>query len=114
MGVMLIIRMGIVVVVLALLLVLCFVSSNYKWYKMFRNRVYQIIFYNTFLRYVLQSTLKLQVVALIKITIAEWEDAKMQIIFSGFILSCLTIAPLLFWYLHNRNFLNLWKPSKKA
>ena len=74
MGIMLIIAVGIVLVVLALLFVGYFVSSNYKRYEMFRRRVWAAVFYNTFFRFILCSTLKLQVAALITIPIAEWED----------------------------------------
>jgi hypothetical protein len=114
MGVMLIIGVLIVVVVLALFVAGYFVSSNYKRYEMFRRRVWQAIFYNTFLRYILCSTLKLQIAALITITIAEWEDAMIQIMVSGFILTVLTIMPGIFFYILHRNFPDLWKPSKKS
>jgi hypothetical protein len=113
MGVMLIIGVIIVVMVLALFVVGYFVSSNYKRYEMFRRCVWQAIFYNTFLRYILCSTLKLQIAALITITIAEWEDSSMQIMISGFILTVLTIMPGIFFYILHKNFPTLWKPSKK-
>jgi hypothetical protein len=113
MGVMLIIGVIIVVMVLALFVVGYFVSSNYKRYEMFRRRVWQAIFYNMLLRYILCSTLKLQIAALITITIAEWEDSSMQIMISGFILTVLTIMPGIFFYILHKNFPTLWKPSKK-
>ncbi len=110
---MLIIGVIIVVMVLALFVVGYFVSSNYKRYEMFRRRVWQAIFYNMLLRYILCSTLKLQIAALITITIAEWEDSSMQIMISGFILTVLTIMPGIFFYILHKNFPTLWKPSKK-
>ena len=96
---MLVIGVGIVAVVLALLLVGYFVSGKYERYELFRRRVWQAIFYNTFLRYILCSTLKLQVAALITITIAEWEDARTQILVSVFLLTALTIMPGVFFFI---------------
>ena len=99
MGIMLVIGVGIVVVVLALLLVGYFVSGKYERYELFRRRVWIAIFYNTFLRYIMCSTLKLQVAALTTILITEWEDARIQILFSVFILTALTIIPGIFFFI---------------
>jgi hypothetical protein len=37
----------------------------------------------------------------------------MQIMVSGFILTTLAVMPGVFFYILNKNYPNLWKPSKK-
>jgi hypothetical protein len=75
MGLMLLVGGALAVVVLLLGVSVYFFSSNFKRYKLYRS-VRQRIFYNAIIRYVLQSTLKLQIASMTTLLIANWDLAK--------------------------------------
>lgn len=62
MGLMLLIGIGLAVVVVAILISSYLVTANYSWYKRYRDIKSQI-FYNAFIRYLIQSCLKLGIAA---------------------------------------------------
>ena len=62
MGLMLFIGIGLVVVVVALSIASYIVTVDYSWYKRYRDIKSQI-FYNAFIRYLIQSCLKLGIAA---------------------------------------------------
>ena len=77
MGMMLLIGCCVLFAVLLILVVGLLMLFNFKLYRIFRNLLRKV-FYNTFIRYLLQSTLKLQIASLITITLTEWDKGKIQ------------------------------------
>ena len=58
MGIMLVVALGITLFVLIFKLMKWFAYTDYKWYRRYMM-LHDKIFYNLFIRYILQSTLKL-------------------------------------------------------
>jgi hypothetical protein len=94
MGMMLLIGCCVLFAVLLILVVGLLMLFNFKLYRIFRNLLRKV-FYNTFIRYLLQSTLKLQIASLITITLTEWEKGKMQILIAGSVVGVLTLFPFI-------------------
>ena len=94
MGMMLLIGCCVLFAVLLILVVGLLMLFNFKLYRIFRNLLRKV-FYNTFIRYLLQSTLKLQIASLITITLTEWDKGKMQILIAGSVVGVLTLFPFI-------------------
>ncbi len=94
MGMMLLIGCCVLFAVLLILIVGLLMLFNFKLYRIFRNLLRKV-FYNTFIRYLLQSTLKLQIASLITITLTEWDNGKMQILIAGSVVGVLTLFPFI-------------------
>ena len=109
MGVMLILGGGLLALVAVLgflwLLTLC----RYSWYKTFRN-LKSKIFYNSFIRYLLTSILKLMTAAATSLMLTEDLKAAWA---SIAILAILSFAPVLSSVVLCENKKNLHKPSMK-
>ena len=110
MGMMLLIGCCVLIAVLLILVVGLLMLFNYKLYRLFRNLLRKV-FFNTFIRYILQSTLKLQIASLITITLTEWVKGKMQIIIAGSVVVLLTLMPFVAIFILVKHFKNLSKPS---
>ena len=67
---MLVVAIVISVLVPLLLLVRYVASTRTKWYRIYL-RVHTKIFYNVFIRYILQSTLKIQVASVLTLMILD-------------------------------------------
>ena len=72
MGIMLLIGCTILIAVLALLPIGLLVLYNYKVYRVFRM-VHRKIFYNTIIRYILTSSLKLMMASITTIIVTRWD-----------------------------------------
>ena len=94
MGMMLLIGCCVLFAVLLILVVGLLMLFNFKLYRIFRNLLRKV-FYNTFIRYLLQSTLKLQIASLITITLTEWDKGKIQILIAGSVITVLTFFPFI-------------------
>jgi hypothetical protein len=110
MGMMLLIGCCLLFAVLLILVVGLLTLFNFKLYRLFRNLLRKI-FYNTFIRYILQSTLKLQIASLTTMTLTEWDKGKMQIIVAGSVVVLLTLMPFVAIAILVKHFKNLSKPS---
>ena len=112
MGLMLLVGGALATVVLLLSVSVYFFSSNFKRYKLYRG-LKQKIFYNSIIRYVLQSTLKLQIASMTTLVIANWDLAKKQMIIAGMVVIFLSLIPFAFLSLLLVKFRALWKPSSR-
>jgi hypothetical protein len=110
MGMMLLIGCCLLIAVLLTLVVGLLMLFNFKLYRLFRNLLRKV-FYNTFIRYILQSTLKLQIASLTTMTLTEWDKGKMQIIVAGSVVVLLTLMPFVAIAILVKHFKNLSKPS---
>jgi hypothetical protein len=110
MGMMLLIGCCLLIAVLLILVVGLLTLFNFKLYRLFRNLLRKV-FYNTFIRYILQSTLKLQIASLTTMTLTEWDKGKMQIIVAGSVVVLLTLMPFVAIGILIKHFKNLSKPS---
>lgn len=106
---------------LGVLLMVLFGFKNLIYYKYSWTRFYfrmkQKIFWNTFIRGLIQTSMKMQIGFCVTIYALEWETQKdrPQIVMS-FILLCILalIIPPFFAFVLYRNRNNLWRPSVKA
>ena len=94
MGMMLLIGCCVLFAVLLILVVGLLMLFNFKLYRIFRNLLRKV-FYNTFIRYLLQSTLKLQIASLMTITLTEWDKGKIQILIARSVVGVLTLFPFI-------------------
>ena len=114
-GIMLVIALAIVLFLLILVL-MKYLGRRYErvseLYKNLRNKVY----YNTLIRYVIQSTLKIQIASCTTIGMITWSTFKetSQGILAIFLMTLFTICPLLFALVLYRNNDNLHKQAMRA
>ena len=71
MGILFLIALCIAIFLLLLRLLKFIALLDYRYYRIYMQ-VYEAIFYNMFIRYVIQSTLKLQVAAVTTLTLVDW------------------------------------------
>ena len=97
MGIMFVVAFCIVLFLLLFRLLRCIALSNYRYFRIYMT-VHDAIFYNLFIRYVIQSTLKIQVAALTTLIAAGWSSTSgiIQSLLSLLLLACLGIAPIVF------------------
>ena len=112
--------MLLVLVFIVLFVILLFLSKFciYRDYRIFRiyMKIRQKIFWNTFIRYILQSELKLLISAC-SVLVLEGEKVmpnKKNMIFPSVLFLFLILCPLLFLYVMIKNRNDLGKPSVKA
>ena len=116
MGLMLLIALLILIIVIALGVTSYLVQSNYSAYKTYRG-IREAIFYNAFLRYMLQSVLKVGLASSATLAAISWNPfAKQQAI--SVATSCLTLlifglGPIMFALILKKNFSRLPRPSAK-
>ncbi len=117
MGIMLVIAIGLLMVIVALGLASCFVNKNYKFYKKYQD-IKGVLYYNVFIRYLLQSCLKLGIAAGTTLTTTKYSGVTPTkigtICTSTLILGVILISPLLFGLILKLNFVNLKLPSLKS
>ena len=101
---MFVIALGILIFLLFFRLLKCIALTDYKYYKIYMT-VYETMFYNLFIRYILQSTLKIQVAACITLTMISWSSASgiVQGVISILLLGLLVCAPILFGIILYKN-----------
>ena len=73
MGIMFLIALCITVFLLLLRLLKFIALKDYRYYRVYMT-LYEAIFYNLFIRYIIQSTLKLQVAAVTTLTLVNWSE----------------------------------------
>ena len=97
MGIMFVVALVIVIFLILLRLVKYFVMSDYRYYRAYMN-VRVAIFYNLFIRYVLQSALKLQIAAMTTITLISWSTVSgiAQGSFTMLLIIAITSLPIFF------------------
>ena len=90
-GIMLVIALAIVLLLLLLRILKC-LKHRYQWIKKLHKQIHEKIFYNLFIRYVLQSTLKVQIATCTTIKLVVWSttSGKMQGLFSVIIVAAFT------------------------
>jgi hypothetical protein len=109
-GIMLLIGLLIVVVVILLAIVSYFITqANYTWYRRYRL-VKGKIFYNVFLRFILQSNLKMGIAAATTLSVAT-TYASGSVVVALVELTFFCVCPLLFRFILHRNQHDLIKPS---
>lgn len=89
---------------------------KYSWTR-FYFKMKQSIFYNSFIRFVLQSALKMEIGFALTLTTLHWKNKKdkSQIIFSGLMMFLLVVViPVVFAVVLFRRRKELWRPSVKA
>ena len=115
-GLMLIIAIAIGVLIAALFVASYFATTSYKTYKSFRQ-LSELIFYNTFLRYMIQSVLKIGLASATTLSTIEWKNMTISkvisVIISCSLLFVLGTSPLLFSLVLKLNFERLARPSVK-
>lgn len=112
-GIMLVIGLAIVAVIILLGVVSYFITqADYSWYRRYRQ-VKGMIFYNTFLRFILQSNLKMSIAAATTLSVAT-NYATGSAIVAIIELAFFCLCPVLFRYILHRNQDNLEKPSMHA
>ena len=72
-GLMLLIAVAITAIIVALLIASYFVQTSYKAYRNFR-KICELIFYNTFLRYLIQSVLKVGLASAGALATTNWRN----------------------------------------
>ena len=104
MGIMFVVALSIVVFLILLKLVYCFVLSDYRYYRAYMN-VRLAIFYNLFIRYTLQSALKIQIAAMTTITLISWSTVSgiAQGSFTMLLFITITSLPIFFGIFLFRN-----------
>jgi hypothetical protein len=112
MGMMLLIGCTVLLAVSLMIVAGLMVLFNYKMYRAFRI-AHQKVFYNTFIRYVFQSTLKMQIASITTITLKTWDQEKTQILIAGIVVVVFSAMPFVFIGVLLRNFKNLGNPSMK-
>lgn len=96
-----------------LVVILILVSSNYKLYKYYR-KFKDNLFWNSFLRYLLTSILKLMVASATTLSlIQDWEAKWVQAAIAIILLIVLGSSPLWVWGIIYKNRSVLAKPSTK-
>lgn len=89
---------------------------KYSWTR-FYFKMKQSIFYNSFIRFVLQSALKMEIGFALTLTTLHWKNKKdkSQIIFSGLMMFLLVVViPVVFAVVLFKRRKELWRPSVKA
>jgi hypothetical protein len=110
---------GIILFFLAVLLVMRqVVFYKYEWYKYYMQ-LKRKIFYNTFIRFCLQSALKTQIAFCLTLMNGGWTNWKggslvMQKLVALVGLIIFTLLPVLFGIILRRKKADLWRPSVKA
>ena len=116
MGLMLVIAIAILVLIIALFVASYFVLTSYRAYKTFRG-VCEKIFYNTFLRYMIQSVLKVGLASAGALAAINWNamtpSKAISVSISSTILFVLGCSPLFFGVVLKLNFNRLARPSVK-
>lgn len=111
---MLILGICVAVVMTALIVGQYLVRCNYKFYRRYRM-LKDKIFYNFFLRYLLQSCLKLAVGAGVSLTLIDWSNVGTNqigtIMASSLILLVILISPIIFGVILMKSFKDLSRPS---
>lgn len=115
MGITLIFGFIILFVLLLLIGMKYTVHYKYSWYKYYET-IRRKIFYNTFIRYFLQSNLKLQIAFSFTYISYDWKGSKhifqrMTALIGLFVLN---LIPFFFYCILKRKKYDLWKPSVKA
>ena len=105
---MLIIALAIALFLLLFKLVKCIALCKYEWYRTYMT-VHDKIFYNLFIRYILQATLKIQIASWTTLMLISWltisdfaQGAISIALFAG-----LTMCPIFFAYVMCKNYKNL-------
>ena len=110
---------GIILFFLAVLLVMRrVVFYKYEWYKYYMQ-LKRKIFYNTFIRFCLQSALKTQIAFCLTLMNGGWTNWKgsslvIQKLVALVGLIIFTLLPVLFGFILKRKKADLWRPSVKA
>ena len=104
MGIMFVIAFCIVLFLLLFRLLKCIALSDYRYYRIYMT-IHDAMFYNLFIRYVIQSTLKIQVAAVTTLTVASWSSISgiIQGLLSLLLLASLGIAPVVFGVILYKN-----------
>ncbi len=107
---MLVISLVIVAAIILLGVASYFITqSNYTWYKRYRS-VKGMIFYNTFLRFTLQSNLKMGIAAATTLSVAtSYASGSVVVALVELIVFCL--CTVLFRFILHKNKDNLARPS---
>lgn len=116
-GVMLVLLVGILVFAVAIVFGVFLFNTNYKMYSRFRQ-LEDKIYYNAFLRYFIQSILKLALAACGTLAAVTWSnlDFKTAVSISVqiIILTLFIVSPILFYKILDSNYQKLVRPSMKA
>jgi len=116
MGLMLIIGVLILIVVVALIVASCFVQHSYSAYKTYQG-IKESIFYNAFLRYMLQSVLKIGLASATTLSAISWSNFRtaslLSVVSGSVILLLMGTSPIIFGLALHRNFEKLPRPSTK-
>ena len=107
---MLLIGCTVLLAVVLMLLTAIIVLFNYKLYRLFRIAQSKI-FYNAFIRYLFQSTLKMQIASITTITLVAWDQGKNQILIAAAVIFIFSVMPFIFIGVLINNFNSLDKPS---
>ena len=110
MGMMLLIGCTVLLAVVLMLLTAIIVLCNYKLYRLFRIAKSKI-FYNAIIRYLFQSTLKMQIASITTITLLAWDQGKNQIMVAAAVVFIFSVMPFIFIGVLLNNFKSLDKPS---
>ena len=104
MGVMLVFALMIMIAILLLGIFQFFIYSNYKVFKAFQN-VKRKVFWNTMIRYSLQSYLKTLMAAGASLSILSFASAKLSVsaILNLMITAFLTVLPVLYFIVLKKN-----------
>jgi len=107
MGVMLLLALLLLIITAVLLVIKCLVKHNPTAFKLY-FKIHKRVFYNLFIRYVFQSTLKMQIATCTTISLVSWSSGiSPQGVTAVAILAAFIIQPLFFISVLQRNFKNL-------
>jgi len=104
------------IITLIILLILCFRACAMTQYSCFRfyMRLKNLVFYNLFIRFALQSFLKFLIAALTTITVIDWStDGVSQGVPAIIIMVILLALPFTFVFVMKKNYVHLQWPSRK-
>ena len=111
---MLLVALTLLLVVAVLAIASYFVQTSYSAYKTYRG-IRENIFYNAFLRYILQSVLKVGLASATTLSMVTWSNFKLSsaisVIASSLILLVFAFSPLIFGLILKKNFEKLPRPS---
>ena len=112
MGIMLLILCFILVLVFFVLVTKSCMYKDYRWYRRYM-KLRQKLFWNVFIRYILQSILKLWISAGSVLMLEHQSNNlnRYNVIFPTILAIGLMICPIVFWRMIKSNSQNLWKPS---
>ena len=107
MGMMFLIVVGMVVAIIGLFIASFFVNNHYWAYKRYRY-MKESIFYNALIRYMLQSCLKMGIVAVNTVLTLQWEPVTFSMLTSCFssvmVLTFIGISPVAFALILRKNY----------